>query len=365
MGLMVLSMLVVGLVILTLGSDLLVRGASRLALAVGITPLVVGLTVVAFGTSAPELAVSVQGAVGGQADVAIGNVVGSNIFNTLVILGLAALVAPLTVDRQLLRSDVPLMIGASLLTLLVAWDGQVGRIEGAVLFAGIVIYTIRAIKIGLAGGKVTAEGDDLPSPDEAPRTAAQAIKQIGFMIAGLALMVLGARWFINSAVDIARWLGMSELVIGLTIVAAGTSLPEVATSVMATLRGERDIAIGNVVGSNIFNLFSVLGLTSFIQPIHVAPAALAVDIPFMVATAFLCLPIFLTKYLIDRLEGAILLTIYALYVTFLILSNTGSPSLATFTSALVWPTAALGVFLLVSLIRHFRAEQAAPNTWTT
>lgn len=361
MGLTVWLMLVVGLVVLTLGSDLLVRGASRLALAVGITPLVIGLTVVAFGTSAPELAVSVQGAVGGQADVAIGNVVGSNIFNTLIILGLAALVAPLTVDRQLLRSDVPLMIGASLLTLLVAWDGQVGRVEGAVLFAGIVLYTLRAIKIGLAGGKVAAEDDELPSPDEAPRTAAQTLKQIGLMIAGLALMVLGARWFVASAVDIARWLGMSELVIGLTIVAAGTSLPEVATSVMATLRGERDIAIGNVVGSNIFNLFSVLGLTSLIQPITVAPAALAVDIPFMVATALLCLPIFFTHRLIDRVEGALLLAIYGLYVTFLILSNTGSAALATFTGSLVWVAGAIGVFLVASIIRHMRAEQAAPT----
>ncbi len=359
MSVMVLVSLVVGLVILTLGSDLLVRGASRLALAVGITPLVIGLTVVAFGTSAPEMAVSLQGALSGQADVALGNVVGSNIFNVLFILGVSALIAPLAVNRQLLRVDVPLMLGVSALTYALAWDGAISRLEGLALFAGIIAYTWRAIKMGRTS-EAADEAAELEGA-EAPRTAAQTAREIGFILAGLVLMVLGARWFVSSSIDIARWLGMSELVIGLTIVAAGTSLPEVATSIMATLRGERDIAVGNVIGSNIFNILAVLGASSAIAPagVKVAPAALAVDIPVMLLTALICLPIFFTQRIIDRVEGAVFLGGYILYVTFLIMSNMQSAALPTLLSALPWLGGGVAIFLLATTARQLLAKPHA------
>lgn len=360
MSVMVWVSLVVGLVILTLGSDLLVRGASRLALAMGITPLVIGLTVVAFGTSAPELAVSLQGALSGTADVALGNVVGSNTFNILFILGVSALIAPLAVNRQLLRVDVPLMIAASVFTYLIARDGVIGRLEGGALFAGIIIYTWRAIKLGMAGSAANA-ADEAAELDgaEPPRTAAQTARELGFMVAGLAMMVLGARWFVSGAVDIARWAGMSELVIGLTIVAVGTSLPEVATSIMATLRGERDIAVGNVIGSNIFNLFSVLGASSLITPIKVAPAALALDLPVMIGAALICLPIFFTQHIIDRLEGAVFLLAYVLYVAFLIMSNMQSAALPTLLATLPWLGGAVAIFLLATTARQLIARPHA------
>lgn len=349
--------LLVGLVVLTVGSDLLVRGASRLALALGVTPLIVGLTVVAFGTSAPELAVSLQGALSGQADVALGNVVGSNIFNVLVILGLSAIIAPLAVDRSLLRVDVPLMILGCLATYAFARDGVISRPEGVILFTGIIGYTWRAIRHGRAAGVESVDGVDV----EAPRSMAQTAREVAFMIAGLVCMVLGARWFVSGGVELARLLGMSELLIGLTIVAAGTSLPEVATSVMATLRGERDIAVGNAIGSNIFNIFSVLGAASAISPtgVRVAADALVIDIPVMIGAALLCFPILFTNRTISRVEGAILLGCYGLYLTYLALSSAKSPALHSFTGSLVWAAAALAVFLLVTVVQHHRAEAVA------
>jgi cation:H+ antiporter len=350
--------LIVGLVVLTVGSDLLVRGASRLALALGVTPLIVGLTVVAFGTSAPELAVSLQGALSGQADVAMGNVVGSNIFNVLVILGLSALIAPLAVDRTLLRVDVPLMTIGCLATYAFARDGVISRPEGVILFTGIIGYTWRAIRHSRASGQESVEGVDV---EAVPRSMAQTAREVAFMVAGLVCMVLGARWFVSGGVELARLLGMSELLIGLTIVAAGTSLPEVATSVMATLRGERDIAVGNAIGSNIFNIFSVLGAASAISPtgVPVAPAAFAVDMPVMIGAALLCFPILFTNRTISRIEGAILLGCYGLYLAYLALSSSNSPALHSFTGALVWCAGALVLFLIVNLIQHHRAESSA------
>lgn len=277
MDLLTIGLLVGGLAVLIAGAEMLVRGASRLAAAVGISPLVIGLTVVAFGTSSPEMAVSVQSALSGQAgaNIAMGNVIGSNIFNVLLILGLSAAIAPLIVAQQLVRLDVPIMIGVSVLVLLLALDGAIGRLDGLLLFAGVIAYTAFAIYQGRRESKVV-EAEYAQEFSAKPRGAGQVLLNIAFVVVGLGLLVLGSNWFVDAAIAIARVLGVSELVIGLTIVAAGTSMPEVATSVMASLKGERDIAVGNVVGSNLFNLLAVLGLSALVAPagVEVAPAAL-------------------------------------------------------------------------------------------
>jgi cation:H+ antiporter len=312
--------LVAGLALLIGGAELLVRGASRLATLAGISPLVVGLTVVAYGTSAPELAVSVRSALAGQADLAVGNVVGSNIFNVLVILGLSAVITPLVVRRQLVRVDVPLMIGASVLLLLLASDGRIGRGDGLVLAGGAIVYTLLALRMG----RTAAASDGAAEEGPLRRGAAVVAGHLALVGAGLAMLVVGARWLVDAAVVVARAAGLSELIIGLTLVAAGTSLPEVATSVVAALRGERDIAVGNVVGSNLFNILTVLGATAIVAPAGVAVAAPALrfDLPVMLLVAVACLPIFFTGHRIDRWEGALFLGYYVAYVAFLVLDAT-------------------------------------------
>ncbi len=302
-----------GMAVLTFGAELLVKGSSRLAAAFGVSPLLVGLTLVAFGTSAPEMAVSVGAVLQDQPDLAIGNVVGSNVFNVLAILGLSALVAPLAIDRQLIRWDVPIMVGASLLVWLMCSDQAVSRFEGGVLFGLLLVY------IGWSIWKARSDPTRVSEAvgDTPPR---RPLRDGLLIIAGLALLIIGSELLLDAAVAIARGFGISELVIGLTIVAAGTSLPELATSVLATLRGQREIAVGNVIGSNIFNIFGVLGLSALVADygLPVAKAAQHVDIPVMVAVAIACLPIFFTR-LISRHEGATLLALYVVYATYLVL----------------------------------------------
>ena len=310
---------VLGGILLVGGAELLVRGASRLAVAVGITPLVVGLTVVAFGTSAPEMAVTVGSAYAGQAEVALGNVVGSNIFNVLFILGISALIAPLVVAQQLIRFDVPLLIGVSVVVLVLSLDGRIGRFDGAVLFAGIVAYTVFLVRKSHCEPPTVVDeyGDAFAVPAERIRP----IVNVVLVLVGLGLLVVGARWLVEAAVAAATTLGVSELVIGLTIVAAGTSLPEVATSALATIRGERDIAVGNVIGSCLFNLLAVLGLGGLAAPagIPVSQGALSFDIPVMIAVAIAALPIFFTGHTIARWEAAVFLGYYLAYTGYLIL----------------------------------------------
>lgn len=361
MEVMMIIMLLGGLALLTVGAEVLVRGAARLATAVGISPLVIGLTVVAFGTSSPEMAVSVQSALSGQADIAIGNVVGSNIFNVLFILGLSAIVAPLIVSQQLVRVDVPIMIGVSLLALALAWDGYVSRLEGALLFAGVIAYTIFAVYQGRKESKAVEE-EYAQEFGAKPRGAAQIALNGVFIVVGLMLLVLGSNWLVDGAIALARAFGVSELVIGLTIVAAGTSLPEVATSVMASFKGERDIAVGNVVGSNIFNLLSVLGLAALVAPdgVNVAPAAFDFDIPVMIAVAVACLPIFFTGYTIARWEGFVFLGYYAAYTAYLFLAANQHDALPVFSNVMFYfviPLTALT--LAVTVYRSWRARRAA------
>lgn len=345
--------------LLVAGAEFLVRGASRLAVAAGISPLVVGLTVVAFGTSTPELAVTSGAALTGETDVALGNVVGSNIGNVLLILGLSAAVAPLEVSQQLVRLDVPLMIGASLLTLLLALDGSVGRVDGLALFACIVVYTVFLIRQSRREGVAVHAEYREALVDEAPARRSRWMRDAGGIVLGLVLLVVGARWLVAGAVAAAAAFGVSELVIGLTIVAMGTSLPELATSVLAAVRGQRDIAVGNVVGSNLFNLLAVLGVGGVIAPggVPVASAALSFDLPVMIAVAVACLPIFFTGHRISRWEGWLFLAYYGAYVAYLVLASAAHDALPAFSAALAWFALPLtGVTLVVLAVRAARSS---------
>ena len=356
MSVITLSLLAVGLVILVFGAELLVRGASALAASIGISPLVVGLTVVAFGTSSPELAVSVLAAWHGQAGIALGNVVGSNICNVLLILGLSAAVAPLIVARQVVRLEVPIMIGTSLLLILFALDGAIGRWEGALLFAGVIGYTVWTIRRSRRDLRDQAE----PADAETPRATSRG-RQLVDIVGGLILLGIGSKLLVDGAVTIARYLGVSDLVIGLTIIAVGTSLPELATSVLASWRGQRDIAVGNVVGSNIFNILAVLGLSTLVAPggLPVPPVALTFDLPIMLAVAVACLPIFMAGHRINRWEGLLFLGYYGVYVLFLVLTAIDHDSRMLLGQAMLWFVLPLTVLTLaISLWRHRHSPHA-------
>jgi len=354
--------LVAGLAVLATGAELLVRGASRLALRFGISPLVIGLTVVAFGTSSPELAVSVQSGLAGQADIALGNVVGSNIFNVLAVLGLAALIAPLVVQQQLVRFDVPLVVGLSVLVLVMAQDGRIGPFDGLLLVVGLITYTVFVIRQSRREAAAVQAEYAKEFGVAAAGWLARLPVQIVFVLGGLGLLVLGATWLVDSAVSIARALEISEAVTGLTIVAAGTSLPELATSVVAAMRGERDIAVGNVVGSSLFNLLGILGIAALVTPggLSVAPGLVFFDLPVMIAVAFACLPIFGTGHRIARWEGALFLVYYMVYVTYLILAAAQHDALNSFSEIMLgFVLPLIGVTLLVLWAQQRSRETAS------
>lgn len=347
-----------GLALLIVGAGWLVKGASRLAMALGVTPLVVGLTVVAFGTSAPELAVSVAAAYSGAASLSVANVVGSNIFNILAILGASALAVPLPVDRQLVRLDLPVMIGASVLLCVLAADGSIGFLDGLLLAALIVVYTVfligktRRERQAAKGAFVEAE---VAGPASAKRM--ELPPNLGLIAAGIAGLVFGSRFLVLGAVGLARALGVSEAVIGLTIVAAGTSLPELATSVVAALKGARDISIGNLIGSNTFNILSVLGFSGLASGgrLAVAPSVLAADLPLMVAVALACLPVFRAGYKVTRWEGAVLAGSYLLYIVWTVLRATASPALGPFNAIMfgaVFPVLIVGLTAMLVISLH-------------
>jgi cation:H+ antiporter len=318
-----------GLGLLVAGAELLVRGASRLAASWGISPLVIGLTVVAFGTSAPEMAVSLAATFDGRAAISIGNVVGSNIFNVLLILGISAVVAPLAVSAHLVRLDVPLMVLVSFVLWAAVLDGRLGVIESAIMFAGLVVYTTVLIRSSRREPATAAD-------EEGPPRSTRPLVDIGLVLVGLLMLVLGSNWLVAGATSLARAVGVSELVIGLTVIAAGTSLPELATSVLATVRGQRDIAVGNVVGSNIFNILAILGVSGIVGGgLEVAPAAVVFDIPVMTAVAVACLPIFFSGHCITRWEGMLFLAYYAAYTTYLILAATAHDALPVFSRVML------------------------------
>jgi cation:H+ antiporter len=341
-------LLVAGLGALLVGAELLVRGASRLAALFGITPLVIGLTIVAFGTSAPELAVSLQAAFTAHAGLTVGNIVGSNTYNVVLVLGLSAVIAPLVVKQQLVRLDVPLMIGASLVFWLAASDGAVSQIEGLLMVGLLVAYLMFVLRVSKRErADVLAEYEQEFGYQPGSVGVGVKLRNAALIAGGLALLVLGAGWLVDGAVGLARGLGVSELLIGLTVVAVGTSTPELVTSVVAALRGERDIAVGNVVGSNIFNLLSVLGITAVIAAdgVPVEPTALALDIPFMVAVAVACLPLFASGRVIGRIEGLFLLVFGLAYTALIVAVGAGmeTPPLVVVGLLLIGPLAWLSL----------------------
>lgn len=350
-----LLLILLGVTLLIAGAEGLVQGASRLASGFGLSPLVIGLTVVAFGTSAPELTVSVFASLSGQPDIALANVVGSNIFNVLFILGLSAAVAPLVVSQQVVRSDVPLVIAASMLVLLLALDGRLGRIDGALLVSGIVVYTTLLVRLTRVEPGASASADGV----EASRGRRVAL-DLAFVVGGLGLLVLGSRWMVRGAVAIAEALGVSEAIIGLTIIAAGTSLPEVAASVMASLRGQRDIAVGNVLGSCLFNLLGILGIASVVAPdgISVPASIIGFDLAIMIAASVACLPILFTGHRIDRWEGWLFLGYYVAYTVYLILGAADHDALHAFSAVMGLFVVPLTVVTLVVLALRARRTQS-------
>ncbi|MBW4465000.1 MAG: calcium/sodium antiporter [Pegethrix bostrychoides GSE-TBD4-15B] len=364
MSFMVIFLLILGLVLLVIGAEALVRGASNLATVVGISPLVIGLTIVAYGTSAPEMAVSTMTSLSGDADIAVGNVVGSNIFNVLFILGISAWVTPLIVAQQLIRLDVPIMIGTSVLAFVFGLDGTISRVDGIILFGLAVLYTLFLIYQSRKETNAQVQAEYEQFGQDARRSPVGLLVNVGYILGGLVMLVIGSRWLVDGATAIARSLGVNELVIGLTIVAAGTSLPELATSVVASIRGERDIAVGNVVGSNIFNILAVLGLAGIVAPngVNVATEAIQFDIPVMIAVAFACLPIFISDNLIARWEGILFVIYYIAYALYLLLHANQDPSLPIYGAVMLWfviPITALT--LLITARRTLRARKPLSN----
>ncbi len=352
----------VGLALLVVGAEALVRGSARLGAAFGIPPIVIGLTVVAFGTSAPEVAVAVQAVLAGQPDLAVGNVVGSNIANVLLVLGLSALVTPLIVTQRLVQIDVPLLIGASFLMLFMALDGAISRMDGLVLLASGVAYTIwtvrhsrepkREIRDEYAGefGEIRAGPSSWIVPG-------------ALVLVGVGLLALGAHWLVIGAITIATALGVSELVMGLTVVAVGTSMPEAVTSVVAAWRGERNIAVGNVIGSNLLNILWVLGIASAVAPsgVSVPAAALSLDIPVMIAVAVACMPIFVRGNVIARWEGALFLGYFVAYIAYLLLDASQHSALPTFSALMLGFVVPLtAVTLVVITVHSMRANRRNP-----
>ncbi len=335
--------IVLGFLALIAGGELLVRGASGIAAIARICPLAIGLTVVAFGTSAPELAVSMQAGLAGKPDLVVGNVVGSNILNVLLILGVSAAIAPLAVSNQLVRRDVPLMIVASIMLWFLSLDGSVSRIEGASFVGTLLFYT---------GWSLFAakHADERRQPDNAPVgiEIRSVIWNAAIVAMGLAFLGFGSNWLVSGATDIARRFGVGELVIGLTIVAAGTSLPELVTSIVATVRGQRDIAVGNVIGSNLFNILCVLGGTAAVSSggIQISPATLRFDLPVMVAVAVACLPIFFTGRRVDRWEGLLFVGYFCAYTVYVLLAATNSNVTPRF-QMLMWIAVPLTIVTLV------------------
>jgi len=343
--------LVAGLCLLIFGAELMVRAAVRLAARLHVRPLIIGLTIVALGSSAPQMAVSLQAALAHNPDIAVGSVVGSSIFNILVTLGLSALIIPLRVSRQLVRLDIPLMIGASLLVFLLAWNKEIGRFDGILLLAALALYLGLLLRQSRHSTRPHSEQPDI--------VQASWLSNLLMISIGLAMLVFAGHLLLGAAVVVATDLGFSERVIGLTVVAVGTSLPELATSLIAALRGQRDIAVGNVIGANLFNLLGVLGLTALIAPtpLSVSPNALDFDLPVMLGVAALCLPVFYSGYRVTRAEGLLLLGLYLVYGLHVVSFTTGMPLAGRLERLMLfYVLPPLLLFLLFTSIRAWRRQ---------
>lgn len=345
---------IVGLVALIWGAEVLVRSSSKLAASLGVSKLVIGLTVVAFGTSAPELAVGIEAGLMNEPDILMGNVIGSNLTNTLLILGLASLIMPLHVHKNLIRFDLPVMITATLILILLSLNNIITFWECALLFVCLLIYLYALVRFS---GKSQMTEDEL--------TEAGSPWFNGLLsILGLVLLIAGARWMVESATIFAQMAGVSELVIGLTIVAIGTSLPEIVTSILAAVRGEKDLAVGSIVGSNILNILSVIGISGlFISGIPVQDSLLEVEYIILIAVSVLCFPLFFTGRKIKRIEGAIFLSSYILYLFYLYLDSITSTFLPTFVQWVLYVFVPLVVlYVIIALIIEFRTKDATAET---
>jgi cation:H+ antiporter len=310
--LVTLLLLFLGFLILLIGAEMMVRGSSTFALKLGVTPLVIGLTVVAFGTSAPELAVSFESALAGRSSIALGNVIGSNIANIGLILGLMALITPVDIDLQLVKRQIPLVIAATVLLWLLLGDQQVGFFDGLFLFIGLLgflLYSYRQARQDEAACKLVESNPIITTPSRS------SAFYLGLIIAGVILLIFGSALFVENAAALARLLGISEAAIGLSLVAIGTSIPELATSLVAAFKREPGIAVGNIVGSNLFNILGILGLTALVTPISALEFG-PVDIGIMLAYAVILLPFAWTELRISRLEGFTLLAGYLAYMVY-------------------------------------------------
>jgi cation:H+ antiporter len=345
------GLVVVGLVLLVAGGEALVRSASTLAARAGISPLVIGLVVVSAATSAPELAVTLDAVAQGQPDLAIGNVVGSNIANILLVLGMSAMVLPLLIKRQVVRFDIPVMVGLTVVALVVSLDGTISFFDGLLLLGGLLLHAVMSVVLGRREVRMEQH-----TTDSMPLNAAPVPLWLAsvLLIVGVGLLVAGSRALVIGAVNIATALGVSGLVVGLTVVAIGTSLPELATSIVALRRGERDMAVGNIVGSNIFNLGLVLGLSAMVfgDGIAVPRAAVALDMPLMLAGALALLPIAFTGFVIARWEGTLFVTLYGAYLVYVVFAATDHDALEGLTAAMVWFVLPLVAMTLIALTAY-------------
>ena len=342
--------LLCGLVILIAGAELLVRCAVRMAANMKVRPLLIGLTVVALGSSAPQMTVSLQAALNDTSDIAVGSVIGSNIFNILVTLGLSALIIPLRVSRQLVRLDIPLMILASALVFALALNKQLDRLDGVVLLCGLMIY----LALLLRQSRQSGHHHNTHAQPHTPW-----LHNIALMLLALILLGAAGHLLLGAAVTVATELGLSERIIGLTIIAVSTSLPELATSLIAAFRGQREIAVGNVIGSNVFSLLGVLGLTALVAPapLSVSPNALAFDLPVMLGVAALCLPVFYAGYRVTRAEGLLFLGLYLAYGLHVVSFTIGMPLAGKLEHLMLFfILPALLVFLLFSTLRAWRRQ---------
>jgi len=337
-----------GLIGLLAGAHLLVSSSSDLAVRFGVPAIFIGVTVVAFATSAPEVAVSLEAIMTSKSDLALGNVLGSNIANILLILGLSSLIAPVAIKERIIWLDIPILVGASIVVYLLGLDHALQPFDGGILLLLFVAFMVFQV-IQARKGRVTTEEEPQKEP------AQPLARQIVLLISGLALLIVGAHWLVESSIEIARYWGLSELIIGLTIVAIGTSLPEVATSALAAWNKESDLSVGNVIGSNIFNIFLVLGLASMFSAggIEVTSAALALDFPFMIVVSIACLPIFFTGHKIARWEGGLFLGYYVAYLLYLFLNSTQHELLPLFNDVMLLFVGPLTVVTLVVLAYRF------------
>jgi len=317
---------VIGLLAVIGGAELVVRGGTRIAARFGISPMVIGVTIVAIGTSTPELAIGIDAALRDSGSLAVGNIAGTNTLNLLLILGLVALLQPLTLRSQTLLLDLPMIVGAAVLLLLLAADGLLTRLDGGILILLGLVYTafiVRAVRRETVAVR-TEFAREYGTPKRELAFTGQLVRDSVWLIAGIAVIVVGADWLVDGAVEMARGFGVSETFIGLTIVAIGTSAPELVTAMVATLHKERDIAVGNLLGSSVYNIVFILGATALVPPdgVSIDAPLIAIDIPVMLGAAIACVPVFLTGRRIHRLEGAAFIAAYLIYLAYLLIART-------------------------------------------